>query len=983
MPAHRARVLLIVLATCLPLIGASGDEYSHRIWRIEDGLPQNKIQAIAQTPDGYLWIGTSEGLARFDGVRFVVFDRSNTSALQDDSILALTIARDGSLWIGTEGGGLLHHQDGSFRAFGAKEGLTNGFIRAIYENNDGALWIGSDRGLFRVVGQRFERLDGTPEIPLASVVSIIADRSRRLWIASSAGLLSVEGGKLLHVRCRGEVAAAAVRSLYESPGGILYAVNRFGASRLRDGCSAPESRLPDRALTLLHEDRAGNLWIGTIGGGLMRYRGGALTTFQAPTILPDNNVSAIFEDQEDNIWIGGQDGLLRLSKTAVTTLSRKDGLADDNISTVYEDHTGNLWITTFSGQLYHFDKGTAHRFQLPSRVGAARIRTVFEDSSGSVWFGTIGGGAIRLRQGTAVAYTRKEGLRSDTVRQVHEDRFGSIWIATDSGLSRWDGRGFHNYYLEDGLSYPSVRCLASLRNGDMLVGTDAGLNLVRDGQIVRNSDFAELARDKIWAIHEDADGGIWLGARGGGLLRIKHGKIARFTMRDGLPSNSIYQIVEDTRGTFWIGSPTGVFSARREEFDAIADGKAGTIHVVAYGISDGMETSQMNGGFQPAACQTRSGEIWFPGIKGAVRFSPTQAPVRRSMPVLIERILAGDRPIPNSGDIVIPPGRGKLEIDFTACNLAAPQRESFRYKLEGFDEGWTSASKTRAAYYANLPPGSYRFRVQASDAGSPSNLSEASIPLVWRPAFYQTAWFYALCGSGLAGLIGAALWLNAKQTKARYAVLLIERTRLAREMHDTVIQDCVGISTLLEAASRFQRTNLDEAGKLLDHARAQAKATLEDARNAVWNLRHASEADSSISTLCELAQKLGREKNMRIETKIMGERVPLDAATDRTLLLVGREALRNAVSHAQPTRIAVRITFHSSEVGLEVRDDGPGFDPASNASGENGHFGIIGMRERVEQLGGWFRLESSPAAGTMVAARIPLVRLRTIAGQPL
>ncbi len=447
MIARCARWLFLVLATCQPAISATV-EYSHRIWRIEDGLPQNKIQAIAQTPDGYLWVGTSEGLARFDGVRFTVFDRSNTPALQDDSILALTTARDGSLWIGTEGGGLLHYRAGSFRAFGATEGLTNGFIRAIHEDDDGVVWAGADRGLFRMTGQRFERLDGTPEIPLASVVSILADRNRKLWVASSAGLLSVESGKLIRIRCRGEALVSPIRAFYESRDGVLYTVNRFGVSQLRDGCIVPDQAMPKLALTLLHGDRAGNVWIGTIGAGLLRYRAGALTTFEAPSILPDNNVSAIFEDQEDNLWIGGPDGLLRLSKTAVSTVSRKDGLGDDNVSSVYEDHAGNLWIATLTGQLYRFNKGTLTPFQVPVS-GAPRIRTVFEDSGGVLWLGTIGGGVVRLAQGKAVTYTKRDGLRSDTVRQVNQDRSGAIWIATDSGLSRWDGRGFQNYYLED------------------------------------------------------------------------------------------------------------------------------------------------------------------------------------------------------------------------------------------------------------------------------------------------------------------------------------------------------------------------------------------------------------------------------------------------------------------------------------------------------------------------------------------------------
>src|SRR5262249_14782480 len=270
------------------------------------------------------------------------------------------------------------------------------------------------------------------------------------------------------------------------------------------------------------------------------------------------------------------------------------------VSSVYEDRAGTLWIANLTGQLYRFSKGTLALFQLPLSAGAPRIRTVFEDSSGALWLGAIGGRGVRVSQGKAVTYTKREGLRSDTVRQIYQDRSGAIWIATDSGLSRWDGRGFQNYYLEDGLSYPSVRCVIEVRNGDVLVGTDAGLNLIHDRRIVPNPVFAELNKEKIWAVYEDASGSLWLGSRGSGLLRVKQGKIARLTMHDGLPSNSIYQILEDSTSKFWISTPSGVFSTGRNELDAVADGKPGPIQIIPFGISEGLESSQMNGGFQSA-----------------------------------------------------------------------------------------------------------------------------------------------------------------------------------------------------------------------------------------------------------------------------------------------------------------------------------------------------------------------------------------------
>ncbi|HEY1946536.1 MAG TPA: two-component regulator propeller domain-containing protein [Bryobacteraceae bacterium] len=947
---------LLFLFLAVPLVA---QEYSHRVWRTEDGLPQNRIQAISQTKDGYLWIGTSEGLARFDGVRFVVFDQSNTAAFTDNSILSLQPAPDGSLWIGAEGGGLLHYVNGVFRSFGPSDGLTNSFVRAICLSRAGTLWVGTDRGFFQFTAKGFVRFDNTPDIPLASVVSIAEDRSGKIWVASSSGLLSVDHGSLVRATCRERVAA--------SPAIV---VSLLREKLIQDGCEVPGIALPDVAISSLHKDSSGKLWIGTAGHGLIRLAGGVSTTYTAPLTLPDNTVFVVFEDRQHNIWAGAQDGLLRLSRTAVTTISARDGLTDDNVSTTYEDSRGMLWIATFTGQVYRFNGGAPERFYLPPPDSSFRIRTIFEDSAGAYWFGTSGDGLVRWFRGKTVSYTRNEGLRSNSIRQVYEGTHGIIWIATASGLSRWDGRALTTYYLEQGLSYPSVRCLASDSNGDILAGTDAGLNRIHNGRIVPDQHFAQLKQEKIWSIHVAGDS-LWLGTRGSGLLRYKDGKITRFTTRNGLVSNSVYQIVDDRRGNFWMSSPVGVFSVSREELDGVTSGTLPGIHAVAYGTSDGMETSQMYGGMQPAGCIRSSGELWFPSVRGAVRIDPAHLPERRPVPVVIERVLAGETTVPLSQTIVIPPGRGKLEIDFTAPDLIGPQRVDFTYKLEGFDESWTSASKLRAAYYSNLPPGRYRFRVIATNAGTPGASSEASLSIDWRPAFHQTGWFYALWTAILAGAAWVGFWFYARQTKTRFALLLAERTRVAREMHDTVIQSCVGISTLMDAAARTRRGDPEEAGRLLDHARAQVKATLEEARQAVWDLRHYEDGVSAVDRLIDLAQKLGVENEFHAETAVTGKRQFVDSATDRALLLAGREALRNAVRHGHPSRIGVTARYEADTLSVEIDDNGVGFDSQA-ALEEEGHFGILGMRERIEQTGGSFTLRSNPGNGATIRLTVPL-----------
>jgi ligand-binding sensor domain-containing protein/signal transduction histidine kinase len=960
----------LAFALLLPVTAVRATDYSHRVWRTEDGLPHNGVRAIAQTPDGYLWLGTTEGLARFDGVRFLIFDRSNTPALTDNSILSIEVAPDGSLWVGTEGGGLLHYARGAFQSYGVQDGLTNGFIRATHLDRAGTLWVGTDRGFFFSTNQHstnhgFVRLDGTAEVPLASVVSIAEDGAGKLWVASALGLLEVDGGVLKHARC--DTASGLSGSLV---------VSLIHEGLAPNGCSVPKVPLPNLPITSMHKDASGHLWIGTIGQGLLSIdlNGGATRAYLAPSVLPDNTVLLLFEDRQHNIWAGAQDGLVRLSQAAVTTVAAPEGLLDDDVSTTYEDRLGKLWLVTFSGQIYWLNGTKPERYELPPPFRDLRFRNVFMDSHDTLWFGSSGTGVVHLANGKTAHYTRKEGLHSDSIRQIFEDSRGAMWFATSSGLSRWNDGAITNYYLEQGLSYPSVRCVAEAPNGDIVAGTDAGLNRIHDGRIVDDPVFAGLKQEKIWSVYVDGKN-LWLGTRGGGLVLVRDGKTVRFTSHDGLVSNSIYQIVDDRAGRLWLSSPVGVFSVRRVELEAFAEGSAPSLHTVAYGSSDGMATSQMHGGLQPAGCRRSSGELWFPSARGAVKLDPAHIPERLSGPVLIESVVAADTPLPLSGEVVVPPGRGRLQIDFTACDLTAPQQVSFRYKLEGFDDSWATATRSRSAYYSNLPPGHYKFRVVAEDAGAASASSEASVFIYHRPAFQQTSWFYSLLTVLLMCGLWAGMWVYTRQTKARFALLLNERTRLAREMHDTVIQGCVGVSTLLEGVARFQRTNLAEAAHLLAHARSQVKETLEEARQAVWDLRHSGDHHPSILDLFDLAQKLGHEHGVKVETEIEGERIPLDVSTDRTLLLVGREALRNSVSHGSPALISVRIAFDAERVSMAVRDDGKGFDSDAAVREPNRHFGIIGMRERVEQLGGSFALVSRPGEGTVVTASFPATGL--------
>jgi signal transduction histidine kinase len=627
-------------------------------------------------------------------------------------------------------------------------------------------------------------------------------------------------------------------------------------------------------------------------------------------------------------------------------------------------------MATVTGQVYRYADGRAARVALPRALNGARVRSIYFDRQGALWIGTAGQGIFRIEKSSVRNFSMADGLRSNGIRQLLEDPHGDMWAATGSGLTRWDGSALHTYYLEDGLSYGGVRSLATDRKGDLLVGTDGGLDRVRDGKFIHDAAFAQLGFERIWSILPEPDGTLWLGTRGNGLVRIRGGKITRYTTRDGLLSNSIYQILDDGRERLWMSTPAGIFSTDRRELDAVASGRTGPVAIVPYGTDEGMESSQMNGGVESAGCRTASGEIWFPSVKGAVRIDPRQLHLTPAAPVLIENLSVGDHSLTMSPEMKIPPGQGKLEIAYTSPTLRSPDRITFKYKLEGFDKDWTAPPKRRVAAYTNLPPGNYTFRVAARDGAAPDRVSEASLPFIWEPFFYQTQWFLFLCVAVAAMLVWLGLKLFASQTRQRYALVLAERTRVAREMHDTVIQGCVGVSTLLEAASTLPPEPSAKTRELHDRARLQIRATINEAREAVWDLRHESFDRGMADTLRDFARQISLAEGIPVRTDVTGAPAPLDNDAGRNLLLVAREAIRNAISHAQPREIVVKLAFEPAEVRLEVCDDGRGFAP--EAARENGHYGIVGMRERVEQMGGMFNVRSSPGHGTTVVACLPV-----------
>ena len=610
---------------------------------------------------------------------------------------------------------------------------------------------------------------------------------------------------------------------------------------------------------------------------------------------------------------------------------------------------------------------------LPGLDGV-HVRNVYRDRSGALWVGTDGDGVYRIAEGHTAHLTTHDGMSNNFIRAMTQDRDGSMWVTADEGLNHivWEGARPHvvSYQMRDGLAYFSTRALLEDHNGDLWIGTDRGVSHMHNGIFRFDAATSAMAQMKIWAIHEDADGGLWFGTRNNGLFRYRDGKIAQFSAADGLPGNAIYQILEDSAGHLWLSGPNGVALVNRHELDAQAETYPRHLALTFYSTADVAANTEIYGGTQSSGCITSAGDVWFPSSLGPIHILPRQRQSLPPPPLLIRAVLADGRPVAMNGAVVLRPGNGRLEFDFTPIRLGSQDGLRFRYMLEGFERGWSTPTSERTADYTNLPAGRYDFRVQTFEVSNPGAVSEASIAIVQRPFFYRTWWFSAFCVALIALLIYAIYQYRVRQVQGRFEAVLEERSRLAREMHDTVIQGCTGVSAVLEALSMDASKNGADAG-LMDVARLQLRSTINEAREAIWNLRQKSDAGSLGEKLESMTRQVGSEFQVPVAWSMRGTPFPVTEPVAHDLLMVAREAVYNSMLHGHPEHVDVALTYKDHELVLALGDDGCGFDPQQMESGNGHHFGVKGMKERIERSGGGFRLTSAPGKGVHIEVQVP------------
>jgi ligand-binding sensor domain-containing protein/serine/threonine protein kinase len=813
-------------------------------WTTDNGLPQNTANAIVQTRDGYLWLGTQEGLVRFDGVRPVIYDRKNIPQLKSNYILALYQDSEGTLWIGTDGGGLTSLKNGKFTNFTTKEGLSNNFVRCIYEDREASLWIGTDAGLSRLKDGRFSRFTTKNGLTNDFVWSISEDLERNLWIGTHGGGLNrLKDGKFSGFTTIDGLSSNLVRCVYvdrdgtlwigTDDGGLNWLKNgKFAAYTTRDGLSNDFVRC-------LYQDHDGNLWMGTEGGGLNRLKNQKFSHLTTKEGLSNDYVRSLYEDREGSIWIGTNlGGVDRLKDGKFRSYTTREGLLKDMVHAVYEDREGNVWFGTAGGGLGRLKNEELTNFTTEQGLSSNSILSILEDRQGSLWIGTHDGGLNRLKDGKFSTLTTKQGLLNNDVRSLFEDRDGTLWIGTfGGGLNRLKDGKLTSYTTREGLSRDFLREIYQDRVGNLWIATeDGGVNLLKDGKFTTISTREGLSNNLVRSFYTDPEGNLWIGTSGGGLNRYKNGKFVSIAARDGLFDDVVFAILDDGRGNLWMSCNKGIYRASIKDVNDFADGKIRSVNCISYGKADGMRTPECNGGGQPSGWKTRDGRLWFPTVKGAVVIDPAHTPINEIVPpVYVDEVLIDgqiQRTSANGGVISFEPGKERFEFHYTALSLVDPERVEFQYKLEGFDTDWVQAGTRRAADYTNLPHGDYRFRVKACNNDGVWNEQGASFAFYLKPHFYQTTWFYVFCLLTTAALTIGTHRVRVQQLKVREKELVRAVEEKTGDLRAANVLLQRSNEKLEEAQARISEL-LDSAPQALENFSAWSKSMAKEVAHTI------------------------------------------------------------------------------------------------------------------------------------------------------
>ncbi len=975
-------------------VQASLPNYFTRVWQTDDGLPQNGVSAIVQTHEGYLWVGTYSGLARFDGVRFKVFNSTTTPEMFSSRVTSLFEDSTGTLWIGSETGGLLSYKDGVFHS--AETPAWNGRrILAIVEDQAGDIWALGVAGLLLRLRDGLILDAGTAgESELGSLVK---DASGMTWVLWNGRISRIEGNRLAPAPFGDGSTNAYAQGICASRDGALWVASNGHVRKWRRSewveDLGPSPWGSSAAASAFLETRAWGLAAGVVDRGLDLILPDSTALYLNRTNgLPSDWVRALCEDREGNLWMGTGNGLAALRVGKVAVVDAPDQWQGKAVLSVSEARNGALWIGTEGAGLYRMKQNDWTHFGATQGVSNSFVWSVSEDAQGRLWAGTWGGGLF-VQNGEH--FQRAPGFEdapTPALALLHVAD-GSTWVGTETGLAHYQAGKVEWYGRNTGLIYPDVRTVVQDSKGTVWFGMlGGGLGVLKDGAVRQFRKINGLSSDFVQCLKLQKDGSLWIGTSGGGLNRLKQGRFAVIRTSQGLPSDVICDIEDDGHGNFWFSSHGGIFRVSKELLNQCADGLTNSVHCLIYGKGDGLPTLECSGGFQPAGCLASDGRLWFPTSKGLVVVDPNERNLNHlPPPVIVEELLVNGQPLEletaGGGSIRIPPGGGRIEFRYTGLSLVAPEKVRFKHRLDGLERDWVDAGTNRTVTYSFIPPGKYTFHVIACNNDDIWNEVGQSLSIAFLPHFWQTWWFRVLAGLTVAAAIGGLVSSETRRRMRwklerleRQRAVERERARIAKDIHDDLGASLTRI-TLLSQSARGDLDNPAQAAVTLDRIYGTARELTRAMDEIVWavNPQHDT-LDSLASYLGKYAQDFLAAANVscRLDFSVQLPAWPLRAEVRHNLFLAFKEALNNVVKHAAASEVRVSLTLLGSTFSLDVEDNGRGFavdagenDPRSGSDRLSHGNGLANVRRRLAEIGGRCEVRSVPGQGTLIHFVVP------------
>ena len=969
-------------------LGASN--FVTRVWLRENGLPQNKVAAVLQTHDGYLWIGTYNGLARFDGVRFVCYDSGNTPELADSLVTSLFEDKDGALWIGHETGEVTIYAQGHFRPAGATVRWARKKIVDIGADEAGDVWLFNEAGLLARVR------DGRVLTPESGRETNVMEMTRSgrgtIWVGRAGRVSVLHQGQVAPLVFAAGQTNLAVSAIGAGRDGGLWMMADGRLQKWRDGIwtddrgAAPFGESP---LLKLVESQNGTLLGATSDHGFAIVSpNGQLSKFNRATGFSSDWVTALCEDREGNYWAGtGGSGLALIRESSVQTLAPPDAWQGRAILSVCFDRENAMWVGTEGAGLYRFQNGTWINYARNAGLANPYIWSLAEDADGNLWAGTWGAGLF-LRRGDHFERAPEMTGITTPMPALFPSRQGGLWIGTTEGLLRYDAARNKTWYAKDGIpAKRDVRCVLESRSGNVWFGTAGeGLFCLEAGRLKQFRKADGLPGDFVRCLREDEDGAIWTGTSDG-LCRFKADRFNALTTKQGLFDNVICDIEDDGHGFFWMSSYNGIFRVSKTELQQCADGRLASVHCLVFGIGDGMPTLEASGG----GCKAADGKLWFPTGRGLVAIDPQSAKTNQlTPPVLIEGLLVDNQLVAGlapTSPLKILPGRHRFEFQYTGLSFAAPEKVRFKHRLDALDADWIDAGTKRTAEYPYIPPGDYTFRVIACNNDGVWNETGASRAFTVLPHFWQTAWFRVLSLSGTVLLTSGGVWYGTRRRMRRKLELLErqraierERTRIAKDIHDDLGASLTRINLLSQSARRSMDDE-PQTVKNLDQICTTARQLTRAMDEIVWAVDPQHDTlDSLASYLGKLIHELMGDSGIRcrLDFPVQLPAWPVTAEVRHNLFLAFKEALHNVIKHSQATEVQISFALEPAAVVVNLTDNGCGFDPGGlTKTVLTGGLprprlnGLVNMRKRLEEIGGRCEIQSERGRGTHITFILP------------